>query len=103
LHSSPRSRLSGLFVSPVTFAEIRFGIELVADANRRAALSEWLTHAVRPMFEERVLDVTEDVMFKWRLLGRRRPQSRAHFLATRSHRCVDGAAPRAYGRFPRPA
>jgi toxin FitB len=60
--------LERLFVSSVTFAEIRFGIELVADANRRAALNEWLTHRVRPMFEERVLAVSEDVMFKWRLL-----------------------------------
>lgn len=57
-----------LFVSTVTFAEIRFGIELVADATRRAELNDWLAHKVRPMFEERVLAVSEDVMFKWRLL-----------------------------------
>lgn len=60
--------LERLFVSSVTFAEIRFGIELVADAARRASLNDWLTHRVRPMFEQRVLEVTEDVMFKWRLL-----------------------------------
>jgi predicted nucleic acid-binding protein len=57
-----------LYVSSVTFAEIRFGIELVADAGRRAALNDWLAHEVRPMFEQRVLAITEDVMFKWRLL-----------------------------------
>jgi hypothetical protein len=57
-----------LFVSIVTFAEIRFGIEGVADASRRAELSDWLTHKVRPMFEQRTLAVSEDVMFKWRLL-----------------------------------
>jgi hypothetical protein len=57
-----------LFVSTVTLAELRFGIELVADANRRAELNEWLTHKVRPMFAERILQVTEDIMFKWRLL-----------------------------------
>ena len=57
-----------LFVSVVTFAEIRFGIELVADAPHRAELNEWLTHKVRPMFEQRALPVSEDVMFKWRLL-----------------------------------
>ena len=57
-----------LFVSIVTFAEIRFGIEGVADATRRAELNEWLTHKVRPMFAQRVLPVTEEVMFKWRLL-----------------------------------
>lgn len=57
-----------LFISAVTLAELRFGIELVADANRRVELNEWLTHKVRPMFDERILQVTEDIMFKWRLL-----------------------------------
>ena len=57
-----------LYVSAVSLAEIRFGIELVADASRRAELNDWLAHKVRPMFEQRVLAVSEDVMFKWRLL-----------------------------------
>jgi predicted nucleic acid-binding protein len=60
--------LDRLFVSTVTFAEIRFGIERVGDATRRAELNDWLAHKVRPMFEQRALAVTEDVMFKWRLL-----------------------------------
>ena len=66
--------LQSLFVSAVTMAEIRYGIESVADAAKRAALGDWLTHQVRPMFEHRVLPVSEDVMLKWRLLveeGRR--------------------------------
>jgi len=57
-----------LFVSIVTFAEIRFGIERVTDAPRRAELHDWLAHKVRPMFEERALAVSEDIMFKWRLM-----------------------------------
>jgi predicted nucleic acid-binding protein len=57
-----------LYISSVTLAEIRFGIELVADAGRRGELSGWLTHRVRPMFEQRILPVSEDIMFKWRLL-----------------------------------
>ncbi|OAI30959.1 twitching motility protein PilT [Methylosinus sp. R-45379] len=57
-----------LYVSTVTLAEIRFGIELVEDATRRAELGDWLTHRVRPMFERRVLPVSEDVILKWRLL-----------------------------------
>jgi len=60
--------LERLYVSAVTFAEIRLRIELVGDVGRRAALNDWLAHKVRPMFDERVLPVTEDVMFKWRLL-----------------------------------
>jgi predicted nucleic acid-binding protein len=63
-----------LYVSAVTLAEIRFGIELVTDVTKRAELNDWLAHRVRPTFHQRVLPVTEDVMFKWRLLveeGRR--------------------------------
>jgi toxin FitB len=60
--------LESLYISSITLAEIRFGIELVTDATRRAELTDWLTHKVRPMFEQRVLPVTEDIMFKWRVL-----------------------------------
>lgn len=57
-----------LFVSVVTFAEIRFGIENVADPSRRAELSDWLTHKLRPLFDQRTLPISEDVMLTWRLL-----------------------------------
>jgi predicted nucleic acid-binding protein len=60
--------LESLFVSPVTFAEIRFGIERVTDPTRRAGLSDWLSHAVRPMFGGRVLEISEDIMLRRRLL-----------------------------------
>ena len=60
--------LDRLYISAVTLSEIRFGIELVADVGRRAELHDWLTHTVRPMFDQRVLPVSEDVMFKWRLM-----------------------------------
>jgi toxin FitB len=57
-----------LYVSVVTLAELRFGIEQVGDASRRADLNDWLTHRVRQMFDQRLLEVSEDVMLKWRLL-----------------------------------
>lgn len=57
-----------LFISSVTLAEIRFGIEQACPAIRRAELHDWLTHQVRPLFDQRILAVSEDVMFKWRLL-----------------------------------
>ena len=60
--------LEQLFASTVTFAEIRYGIERVSEPIRRAELSDWLAHKLRPMFDQRVLEVSEDVMFKWRLL-----------------------------------
>jgi len=63
-----------LYVSSATLAEIRYGIERVPDAGRRAELNDWLANKLRPMFEHRVLAITEDIMVKWRLLvedGRR--------------------------------
>jgi toxin FitB len=60
--------LDCLFVSTVTLAEIRYGIELQPDASLRANLIDWLTHKIRPMFEQRVLSVSEDIILKWRLL-----------------------------------
>jgi toxin FitB len=61
-------RLEDLFISTVTFADIRFGIEVVGDPIRRAELNDWLLHRVRPMFDQRIRAVSEDVMLKWRLL-----------------------------------
>ena len=60
--------LETLYVSAVTFAEIRFGIERVEDVQKREVMLDWLTHRLRPMFNERVLAVSEDLMFRWRLL-----------------------------------
>jgi predicted nucleic acid-binding protein len=59
--------LEHLFISVVSLAEFRFGIERVVDPNARLSISEWLTHQVRPMFEQRVLPVSEDVLYKWRV------------------------------------
>ena len=43
-----------------TLAEIRYGIEVVGDPIRRAELNDWLAHKVRPMFDQRVLEVATD-------------------------------------------
>ena len=67
--------LDQLFLSTITLAEIRFGIECVADANKRSDLTTWLEHKVRRMFEDRVLPLSEDILLRWRLLveeGRKR-------------------------------
>ena len=60
--------LQSLYVSTVTLAEIRFGIELLPDAARRSELNDWLARKVRPTFEQRVLEITDEIMLKWRLL-----------------------------------
>ncbi|MBW8879833.1 MAG: type II toxin-antitoxin system VapC family toxin [Asticcacaulis sp.] len=57
-----------LYVSSVTFAEIRFGIEMSTDAVRRLEINTWLDQTVRPLFGRRVLDISEDVMFRWRIM-----------------------------------
>ena len=57
-----------LFLSEVTVAEIRFGIERKADAKQRAALETWLDQELRPWFQGRVLPVDEDVFLEWRRL-----------------------------------
>ena len=70
-----RYSLDYLYISIVTLAEIRSGIELVKDPARRMAINEWLDHRMRPMFEERILGIDENVMLRWRLLieeGRKR-------------------------------
>ena len=60
--------LEAIFLSVVTLAEIRFGIENLVDASERSRLQDWLAQTVRPMFERRILPVSEDIMFKWRLI-----------------------------------
>jgi toxin FitB len=57
-----------LYVSEITFAEIRFGIERLPDPRRRTEITEWLDHELRPMFDGRTLPVSEDVILRWRLL-----------------------------------
>lgn len=60
--------LESLFVSAVTFAEIRFGIERIDGLYNRSVLTDWLNLELRPMFENRLLPVSEDAMLRWRLL-----------------------------------
>jgi predicted nucleic acid-binding protein len=57
-----------LFTSDVTFAEVRFGVEQMADPARRADLVHWLDRTLRPLFAGRVLPVTEDALLRWRLM-----------------------------------
>jgi toxin FitB len=60
--------LHRLFISEITLAEIRFGVERATSPARRAEVRDWLAHKLRPMFEGRVLAVTEDILFTWRMI-----------------------------------
>jgi toxin FitB len=61
--------LDSLYISDVSIAEIRFGTESSSDPLKRSALRQWLEVTVRPMFEQRTLPVTEQVLFVWRGLA----------------------------------
>ncbi|MGC1310178.1 MAG: PIN domain-containing protein [Phormidesmis sp.] len=57
------------YLSTVTLAEIRFGIERLQDnADLQQELTEWLDSTLRPWFTERILPVDEDVILVWRRL-----------------------------------
>ena len=64
-----------LHLSTVTLAEIRYGIERLEDAARRRDIALWLERTLRPLFAGRTLEVSEDVVLRWRQMleaGRRR-------------------------------
>jgi hypothetical protein len=64
-------RAESLFVSRVTLAELRYGIEsLPAEDERRRALGAWLARTIRPWFGPRVLELDEDVLVRWRRIVR---------------------------------
>jgi toxin FitB len=73
--------LDALYISVVSIAEIRFGIDLQQDLTRRAGLNEWLMRTLRPAFAGRILPVTEDILLKWRTLmedGRKTGHTYSH-------------------------
>ena len=65
-----------LFLSTVTLAEIRYGIECQSDPAFRQELESWLDGGLRPWFARRILPVDEDVILEWRrMVARGRKQS----------------------------
>ncbi|MGO8953727.1 MAG: type II toxin-antitoxin system VapC family toxin [Rhodomicrobium sp.] len=53
------------FLSVITLAEIRFGIERLAPGRRRDGLGDWLKHELIPRFDGRVLLVDPGVADAW--------------------------------------
>jgi predicted nucleic acid-binding protein len=54
-----------LFISVVTLAELRHGIDRLTAGRRRDRLDSWLQHDLPDRFGERVLPVTLNVADKW--------------------------------------
>ena len=70
-----------LHTSTVNIAEIRYGIELRQDPVQRADLASWLENVVIPLFEDRIHDVSEDVLLRWLLIiqeGKARGHTYSH-------------------------
>ena len=61
-----------LFLSRITIAEIRYGIERVPARDPfRAELERWLDQGLRAWFAGRILEIDEAVMLAWRRLVER--------------------------------
>jgi predicted nucleic acid-binding protein len=64
---SGRQAPTSLFLSTVTLAEIRFGIEELASRDAfRSELENWLNTTLRPWFANRILDIDDHVVLAWR-------------------------------------
>jgi toxin FitB len=59
---SPQS----FYLSTITLAEIRFGIEQTKDEAFRQELTQWLNDTLRPWFSDRLLSIDEEAILLWR-------------------------------------
>lgn len=55
-----------LYLSVVSLAEIRFGIERATSEVRRRDLLHWLQTSLRPWFANTTVDLDEDTLLEWR-------------------------------------
>ena len=56
---------SDLHLSVLTFAEIRFGIEKLAQGARRERLRRWTETELTDRFEDRILDIDRSIAELW--------------------------------------
>jgi predicted nucleic acid-binding protein len=54
-----------MFLSVITLAELRRGVDRLATGRRKVALHEWLTHDLIQRFDARILDVNQEVASAW--------------------------------------
>jgi len=66
-----------VFLSVITLAELRFGIERMIEGRRRQRLTDWLQHELPLRFEGRILSIDAAVADAWgRIAARREAQGR---------------------------
>jgi predicted nucleic acid-binding protein len=54
-----------VFISAISFAEIRRGVEMLLAGRRRERLATWLAEELPVRFEERILDIDPRVAETW--------------------------------------
>lgn len=67
--------LDTLFISAVSFGELRKGIVLRAPGKRRAELESWIEHDLSKLFSGRTLSVTRSVAERWGVLDGERQRA----------------------------
>ena len=67
-HFFATTPVAEIYISTITLAEIQFGIDTLSDPGRKPGFQIWLDNTIRPMFQDRVLDVSENVLLRWRHL-----------------------------------
>lgn len=63
---SEKQKPQSFYLSVVTLAEIRYGIERTKDSVFQQELTAWLEGTLRPWFSDRLLPVDEEVILTWR-------------------------------------
>lgn len=56
------------YLSRISVAEIRFGIERAPNPDFRAELEAWMRDGLLPWFGDRILEVDERTLLRWRRL-----------------------------------
>jgi predicted nucleic acid-binding protein len=54
-----------VFISVVSWAELRYGVDRMAGGSRRSRLEQWLLHELPLRFERRVLPIDTKVADAW--------------------------------------
>ncbi|HPQ41537.1 MAG TPA: type II toxin-antitoxin system VapC family toxin [bacterium] len=54
-----------IYISVLTLGEIQKGISKLSDERRRVKIQQWLDTDLRNRFENRILEITEDVALTW--------------------------------------
>lgn len=62
-------------ISVITVAELRRGVALLKDGQRKALLAAWVDKVLADRFDGRILDVTQPVAARWGLIMANAKQS----------------------------